>query len=387
MARTRLSLKRSLLLSTFLALSSFSAISLAQGNQRTTTEATTEDAKTTTAVNTAQTTTDKVQSTTSAGQQTQQTTTSLPKISSSTSTSAEPTDLPGLSTTTTQSEALLTGLPTLSKTVDNTVPTYPPPSPPPTANAPFMRQSTLPDGTVFICVGAILGLFGAAILIWRGIVAFLLKRSVEKAAKAQYVPDSKTSSTFPAPPAPFYHKYSNLDSTPNLSNPTTPGRGQRRTARGPAVPSSTPSMTNLFFSPTAAGGGAGNTSANRESRFLPSGFYAATSASPANQGHGHSISLTNLAPGNRASQVARTPPESPNLVPRMTPPAAGVGGHNHSQSSLSLNTPAAGGRAPSAFLEDILGDTPEAFPPQGTMPQQQQGGSHLRHMSGSQNRF
>ncbi|RKU41862.1 hypothetical protein DL546_001783 [Coniochaeta pulveracea] len=369
MARTRLSLKRSLLLSTFLALSSFSAVSLAA-----TTETTAEDAKTTTTDNAAPaaTTTDKAQSTT----------TSLPKLSSSTSTSADPTDLPALSTATTAK------MPTLSKTVDNSVPTYPPPSPPPIANAPFMRQSTLPDGTVFICVGAILGLFGAAILIWRGVVAFLLKRSVEKAAKAQYVPDSKTSSNFPAPPAPFYHRYSTLDSTPNLSNPTTSGRGQRRTTRGPTVPSATPSMTNLFFSPTAAAGAGGNTSANRESRFLPSGFYAATSAAPANQGHGHSISLTDLAPGNRASQAVRTPPESPNLMPRMTPPAAGVGGHNHSQSSLSLSTPAAGGRAPSAFLEDILDDSPEAFPPQGMMPQQQQqGGSHLRHMSGSQNRF
>jgi hypothetical protein len=153
------------------------------------------------------------------------------------------------------------------------------------------------------------------------------------------------------------------------------------------VPSSTPSMSNLFFSPTAAGGGGGNTSANRESRFLPSGFYAATSASPANQGHGHSISLTNLAPGNKGSQLGRTPPESPNLLPRMTPPTAGVGGHNHSQSSLSLSAPAAGARAPSAYLDDMLDDSPEAFPPQGMVPQQQQGGSHLRHMSGNQNRF
>ncbi len=45
-----------------------------------------------------------------------------------------------------------------------------------------MNRSTLPDGTVFIAVGAILGAFGTAIsLLWRGIVACLLHRSVDGA--------------------------------------------------------------------------------------------------------------------------------------------------------------------------------------------------------------
>jgi hypothetical protein len=126
-------------------------------------------------------------------------------------------------------------------------------------------------------------------------------------------------------------------------------------------------------------------SANRESRFLPSGFYAATTASPANQGHGHSISLSNLTPGNRASRVRQSPPESPDLMPHSTPPGAGPAGHSYSQSSLSLNRPPSG-RAPSAYLDDMLDDRPEAFPPQGMTPQQQGGGPY-RNYSGGQPRF
>lgn len=82
------------------------------------------------------------------------------------------------------------------------IPTYPAPSVPPTNNAPFMRHSSAPDGTVFIAVGAILGALGLAILLWRLIVGILLHRSVERAAKAQHSENAKTG--FPAPPAPFY---------------------------------------------------------------------------------------------------------------------------------------------------------------------------------------
>ncbi|KAH8908656.1 hypothetical protein BR93DRAFT_495136 [Coniochaeta sp. PMI_546] len=362
MGSQRLSLRRSLLLSTFAALSLFSAAALAQGNTKqtsaTSTPTTSTDGKTTSTP----TATDKDQKTSSKSSSTS----ALPALSSSTT------------TTSTGDPPKLTGLPTLSKTVDNSYPTYPPPSPPPVQNAPFMNRSTLPDGTVFIAVGAILGLFGAAILIWRGIVAYLLKRSVEKAAMAQHTTNDKVAASFPAPPDTFY-KYTD-DSSPSLTAAGLgSGRGQRRTTRGP-IPSQTPSTTNLFFSPTAAAGAGSMNSASRNSSFLPSGFYAATSAAPA-QGHGPSISLSNLNPVNNRNShvpVRQTPPESPELAPRTTPPHGHVGRNNFSTSSISLNRPPSG-RAPSAFLDDLLDEQPSAFPPAAP-----QGGGHHRGFSNGQ---
>lgn len=212
---------------------------------------------------------------------------------------------------------------------------------------------------MFICVGAILGAFGLAIVLWRAIVACLLHRAVERAASDQHAENDKAA--FPAPPAPFY-KYTDRDSSPNL----TAGRGQRRTTRGP-IPSGTPSQTNLFFSPTAAPGAAGmGTAGSRDSRFLPSGFYA--SNSPAPPGHTQSISMSNLRPDSRGHPRAAgiSPPESPNFGPART----GTGGpqpRNMSTSTLNLNQPPTG-RAPSAFLEDLLDDQPHLFPPGGPAP-------------------
>ncbi|KAI0167069.1 hypothetical protein GGR52DRAFT_86984 [Hypoxylon sp. FL1284] len=238
---------------------------------------------------------------------------------------------------------------------DDPVPTlpgqysYPPPAVPPTNNAPFMQPSNVPEGTVFIAVGAILGAFGAAVLIWRAVVMCLLHRSVKKAALAQQVANDKTS--FPAPSAPFY-KYTDQASSASLGNAIS-GRGVRRTTRGP-VPSATPSQSNLFFSPTApSGAGSGG---NRESRFLPSGFYAAGAGSP-QQSHNHSISLTNLRPESRGRPLGFTPPESPSLAPR-----SDIGRRNMSASSLNLTRPPSQ-RAPSAYLEDLLDDQHSPLPP------------------------
>ncbi|KAH7172601.1 hypothetical protein DER46DRAFT_623291 [Fusarium sp. MPI-SDFR-AT-0072] len=228
------------------------------------------------------------------------------------------------------------------------IPTYPAPSVPPTNNAPFMRHSSAPDGTVFIAVGAILGALGLAILLWRLIVGILLHRSVERAAKAQHDENAKTG--FPAPPAPFY-KYTDTGSTMSISA----GRGVRRTTRGPVL-SSTPSASNLFFSPTAAA--SGNGAGNRGSAFLPSGFYAAGTSSPGGQ-HEHNISMTNLRPDSRGHfgtpsrhTLNPSPPESPSFQGR----------RDISNSTLNLNRPPSQ-RAPSAFLEDLLADDPSSLPP------------------------
>ncbi|KAJ6788702.1 hypothetical protein PWT90_02424 [Aphanocladium album] len=245
----------------------------------------------------------------------------------------------------------LTGLPTLTNAP--TIPTYAPPGVPDTKDAPFMQSSSAPEGTVFIAVGAILGAFFLAVLIWRAVVSLLLHRSVERAAKAQHVASSKNSAAFPAPPAPFY-KYTDQESTRSLGQ-TTSRRNNRRSTRGPA-PSSNPSQSNLFFSPTAANA---NNGGNRGSTYLPSGFYAAGSAAPTHQ-QGQSISLSNLNPtsGQYANGSRNTlngsPPESPMFNAR----------RDASTSSINLAAPLVPGqRAPSAYLEDLLAEEPSALPP------------------------
>jgi hypothetical protein len=265
-------------------------------------------------------------------------------------------------------------MPTLSKTVDTAIPEYPAPTIPPTHNAPFMNHSTLPDGTVFIAVGAILGAFGLAILLWRGIVACLLHRSVERAAMAQHAanngrgPGDKNAASFPAPPAQFY-KYIERESSPSLAGAGVGGSTGRRTHRGP-TPSATPSQTNLFFSPTAAGSASGMGGSNRDSaRFLPSGFYAA--ASPGGHGHGNSISMSTLRPSSRGrgGQLGPSPPDSPAMGPRIV-------SRNFSSSSLNLNRPpSAGARAPSAYLDDLLDEQPGQFRPSAGSPTPQGHGS------------
>ncbi|RMJ15994.1 hypothetical protein CDV36_004344 [Fusarium kuroshium] len=269
------------------------------------------------------------------------------------------------------SDSVETGLPTLTKV--KAIPTYPAATVPPTNNAPFMQHSSAPDGTIFIAVGAILGALGAAILLWRLIVGILLHRSVERAAKAQH--DANAKQGFPAPPAPFY-KYTDTGSTMSLSA----GRGVRRTTRGPVL-SSTPSASNLFFSPTAAASGNGG-AGNRGSAFLPSGFYAAGTSSPGGS-HEHSISLTNLRPDSRGQfgnpsrhTLNITPPESPSVVAR----------RDISSSSVNLNRPPSQ-RAPSAFLDDLLADDPSSLPPPQMPASSGRHSSYGNGSPGGMNRF
>jgi hypothetical protein len=250
-----------------------------------------------------------------------------------------------------------------------------------------MNHSTLPDGTVFIAVGAILGAFGLAILAWRGIVACLLHRSVERAAMAQHAANNaplgkggdKNAASFPAPPAQFY-KYIERESSASLAGAGmgggAAGSAGRRTHRGP-TPSATPSQTNLFFSPTAAGSasalGSATGASNRDSaRFLPSGFYASASPVPGGggghgHGHGNSISMSTLRPSSRGRALGPSPPESPDVGSRVV-------SRNFSTSSLNLNRPPSpGARAPSAYLDDLLDEQPGMFPPSGTPSPQGRG--------------
>ncbi|KAK6219932.1 hypothetical protein QIS74_05434 [Colletotrichum tabaci] len=356
MAPSHNSLKRTLLLSTFAALSLFSATGLAQDNTNGGDAQTSARQSSQAASTNAASTNQQEPSTTAEPTRTTQPTAVITNTGV-VATTEESISAPRITGGSQTDGEILTGLPSLTNAP--LVTTYPPPTVPPTNNAPYMHRSTAPQGTVFIAVGAILGAFGLGILIWRGIVACLLHRSVARAANAQHAVNDKAS--FPAPPAQFY-KYTDRESTPSLV--PNGGRGVRRTQRGP-IPSATPSQSNLFFSPTAASGGSNNNSTNnRDSRFLPSGFYAAATSSPG-PAHSHSISLTNLRPDSRGQYGSRntlresTPPDSPSFGAR----------RDFSTSSVNLSTaPGNGQRAPSAYLEDLLDENPHAFPPNTMRP-------------------
>ncbi|KAH9207584.1 hypothetical protein DL95DRAFT_49447 [Leptodontidium sp. 2 PMI_412] len=267
----------------------------------------------------------------------------------------------------------LTGLPKLSGAIQPVTASVPP-----TANAPFMQQSTLPDGTVFIIVGAILGFMAISVLLWRGLVAWSLHRSVKRASQHQNMADTKALFRTPAPPAPFY-KYSDRDSTISLSG--LGHKGGKKGARPTTAPGGA-STSSLFFSPTAGAAGAGLANpGNRGSNYLPAGYYASGAASVANGqsqvhlGHQPAISLSNLGPQSqgysRTRSMGPSPPDSPFIagqVNRMT-----------SSSTLNLNQGyGSNERAPSAYLEDLFdGENAPPMPGQG----------HARGTSGSPARY
>ena len=257
--------------------------------------------------------------------------------------------------------AALTGLPKLAQ--DN----YPAPTVPPTADAPFMQKSNLPDGTVFICVGAALGFFGFLVLAWRGLVAWSLHRSVRKAAIAQsakysQLGDPRTNGG--KSKSPYFHPAT--ASTLSLDLLGATGKTGPKSGHG-----------SLFFSPTA--GANMQPSSNRGSSYLPAGYYASGNAAPgggSGMTHvgGGGIGLSNLRPESKRYSRARSqgpsPPRSPSLPPSRggesayggRPSTAGLTMHA-SNSSLNLSGPPGQSRAPSAYLDDLFENHLPGTPP------------------------
>ena len=289
-------------------------------------------------------------------------------------------------------------LPTLS----NVLP--PPLIVPDTSNAPFMQKSNLPEGTVFICVGAALGFLGLCVLAWRGLVAWSLHRSVKRAAETAYAPDSKSvfgwgAATGTSAGYKSMYADSNL-SMEALSNAKFAGAGEkhghskeekRASHMSARRHSKAPTNSSLFFSPTAAGGN--NNAGNRSSGYLPAGFY------PSAAGGGTSGSPLSHLSGPQSAGYGRvhsrdgltgtpTPPDSPNIRAQSRPTsthlrpgsagnALGSAGNRHSarlsrgegqsldhsghrRSRLGANSGDFGlhapplGRAPSMYLEDLF---------------------------------
>ncbi|GIK04200.1 hypothetical protein Aspvir_008278 [Aspergillus viridinutans] len=222
---------------------------------------------------------------------------------------------------------------------------------PPTADAPYMQKSNTPEGTVFIAVGAALGLIGLSVLAWRGLVAWSVNRSVRRAAlmhasekkgliRSKRKRSSRHSRALPATMSleklPPHHRNSY---NPRASNIPSTGSG-------------------LFFSPTAGAGM--HTSGNRGSSYLPAGYYAAGNAAPAGS-QNIPYSTPEMRPHSQGyirTKSNPSPPRSPGLSPsglhdtNYDPPTR----HSYvagSTSSLNLASPTHG-RTPSAFLEDLF---------------------------------
>ncbi|KAJ5082122.1 hypothetical protein N7532_011165 [Penicillium argentinense] len=299
------------------------------------TETTAEKTTDTTTTTTSSTSSDKTTSTTSSKTTK---TTSMDTTSTTSSTSSETTSSTTDSTTTTSSSVSTTTTSTSSSSTSTAAAIV---TVPPTANAPYMQTSNTPEGTVFIAVGAALGLIGLAVLAWRGMVAWSVNRSVRRAAMAQSESKrllrnsrKKRSGTYAAAPA----------TDVSLEKLGAATRASYKPSK--RVPSTS---SGLFYSPTAGGAGSHhslNATNNRGSAYLPAGFYAAAGGSSTPRD-----SFGGNAPGY--------PPtgSSPSLPPTGTYHDAPhhsrhsyVGG---STSSLNLNQ-APQGRAPSAYLEDLF---------------------------------
>ncbi|KAJ5291892.1 hypothetical protein N7478_001143 [Penicillium angulare] len=309
------------------------------------TESTTESTSSTTSTSEKSTSTTSESSTTSTTMDST-TTTSSTSSSTTSSTSSSSTSTSSDSTTTTSSvSTTTTSTSSSSTTTAAAVVTVPP-----TVGAPYLQTSNTPEGTVFIAVGAILGFIALAVLAWRGMVAWSVNRSVRRAAMAQSAESKRllrhsrkkrSTAVYSAAPA--------MDVS--LDKLGTATRASYKPSR--RVPSNS---SGLFYSPTAGNAGGSNPNvnaagANRNSSYLPAGFYAATGTStPTRDSINPHAGM--VSPPNYAAS-------SPSL-----PPTGGYQDNPHnsrqsyaaaSSSSLNLNqNQAQGGRAPSAYLEDLF---------------------------------
>ncbi|KAL9113732.1 MAG: hypothetical protein Q9227_002177 [Pyrenula ochraceoflavens] len=251
-------------------------------------------------------------------------------------------------------------MPTLasSNSNDNGLPTlaggfnYPPPSVPPTADAPYMQKSSLPEGTIFICVGAAIGFIAVAILAWRMIVAWSINRSVKRAALASYAPDTKGLLSGKGSPG---HKtatyYDNRNPSPAFNEKAAPS--SRVLSKG-----TTPN-SSLFFSPTAGAGMHSSPTMQRNSGYLPAGYYASGKVSPASHtqiggaARPKSAGTFGNAP-SRSPVNDSSPPDSPGYASfRDGLSTVGHSGAYDSSSTLNLAS-TTGGRAPSTYLDDLM---------------------------------
>jgi len=268
-----------------------------------------------------------------------------------------------------------------------------------TAGAPFMQKSTLPEGTVFIVIGAILAFFGACVLLWRGLVAWSITRSVKRAAMASVGGTEKSSSTYWGGSSGYRtvaqkngSMYKDIGSSMSLDQLTSAGKPMKPHFRDSTIERRDTPPADLFFSPTAKVNNRDSMLSHRNSGYMPSGYYAAPNSMAAGGAAGTTLGGDgnhSIAPyANRNSTFNPSPPGSPSLPP--TRSSAGLRGSRGDlrpppsregrNSMLNLNEPRSGhasgiysqpsnsslmvggnsvsdlpgSRAPSAYLEDLF---------------------------------
>ncbi|KAK9469391.1 hypothetical protein V1512DRAFT_218352 [Lipomyces arxii] len=244
---------------------------------------------------------------------------------------------------------------------------YPTPIIPDTSNNPFLKESTAPEGTVFIAVGAVIGGLALAVLAWRGLVAYLLHKSIQASTVASYGVEGKTGTASGRSNGGFFSKFHNrqagsgsigpfytapVGSSVSLDQLTSSGR--IATAVRPtsmyddlALPASGPSFnTSSFYSPTAGAMGmsaATNTPSHltgvgpaRNSTYMPTGYYGLNNGA---------TSSTSLGQQRIGTLPANQRSSSPASYPRPI-------------SSLNV-PPQPGQRVPSQYLDGFLDDDRE----------------------------
>ena len=279
-------------------------------------------------------------------------TNTLPGLTSFTGSSVATTDAPPSLSTGSDSAGLLpplTDLPTLTGAFN-----YPPPSVPPTSQAPYMQRSSLPEGTVFIAVGAALGFFAMVIIAWRGLVAWSINRSVRRSATKGYTSVGESSyDKTDKRKSGLYSTVAPVGSTMSLEKLVSTNRTGTSGSKNPKDDS------NLFFSPTAGAGM--HTAGNRNSGYLPSGYYASTTAAPGSVAGDRGSKLRPHS-GVYASPryLDPSPPDSPDVRPSTAGLSVG-----DSRSSLNLST-TTHNRAPSTYLDDLM-SAPPLLPQHGNV--------------------
>ncbi|RAK99701.1 uncharacterized protein BO80DRAFT_426373 [Aspergillus ibericus CBS 121593] len=282
------------------------------------------------------------------------TTTSATTSSTTTSDATTTTDSAASTTTSTQSTS------TESSTSSTSTDGYPVVTVPPTADAPYMQRSKIPEGTLFIVVGAVLGAIGLAILAWRGIVAWSVNRSVRQAAMMRSYESkgllrskkrrsrSRRSSSGPGV---------TLDKLGESHHHRSHSHSRRHHRSSTKTPSSN---SALFFSPTAGM----QPSSNRRSAYLPAGYYNAGSAAPSRSQETRfsAADLPGMGPQSHGYSKAKSgpsPPESPGLSPSANEQDVPLRSARRSRaeeastSTVNLSSPPQG-RTPSAYLEDLF---------------------------------
>lgn len=271
-----------------------------------------------------------------------------------------------------------------------------------TAGAPFMQKSSLPEGTVFIAIGAILAFLGACVILWRGMVAWSINRSVKRAALASVGAGEKStwggSSGYRTVSQKQSDLYKDAGSSMSLDQLTSAGKPMKPHFRDSTMERRDMPPADLFFSPTAKVSNRDSMMNNhRNSGYMPSGYYASPNSAAAGGASATTLGgdgTHSIAPyANRSSYMGEpSPPSSPGFPPTRSSGAGYRGsrsesreglrappsregrrsylsaeprsGHNSalyaqpSSSSLMVGSNSVsdlgGSRAPSAYFEDLL---------------------------------